>query len=308
MQSALATLKPFFKPLDAYATELQRPMPSAEGLPGLVKSMVGVMNLIRDVPKMGYNKADKYPFLQSADVAAVLQDALVKNSLVITPREIEREIVGAIIFVKYQFDVFHEGGGYILNVATMSGSARFQFKAGTYDDKSIGKAITSVCKGCMVKLFSIPSDSSVDIEDDDNLGPRRGNETDVRHDSRNDPPRDQPRNDDRPRDTGRSQDPPPRNDSAASRDPLADRENAGGGGGLEPPFENTTGQKPAQAEESPHQAEVRVFQRKLAAAQNLKDADGVWADHHELVTAMADATYDHFVHDFKSRWNETPPK
>lgn len=171
----------------------------------LVKAIVGVMKLIKEVRKAGWNKEGKYEYVMMADVMASIQDALVANELVLSQREVSRVIAQKIVFIGYQFDVHHGGGGSIINIGSHTGACRFEFKSGTTDDKAVSKAYVSAHKYFCLNLFKIPPDDHqtermTDIPeadaqgerdpDDDRRNNRRISDDRDTRDSRRDEPQD----------------------------------------------------------------------------------------------------------------------
>lgn len=193
-----------FRPLDVHATELERPYVCDGGAPKVIAAIVGVMSRVREVPKLGRNKADNYDFVRWADLSALLQDALVQEKLVVAPREIKSWIVpgrskGSVLFTTFQFDCWHAEGQYILNMATGTGACRFEFQSGTLDDKAENKTITSAQKAMLTALFKIPSDVDQDIERDVFADPETGQLTGEDARRRLGPGDPGPRGDERPR-------------------------------------------------------------------------------------------------------------
>lgn len=302
------------KPLDVFATDLMRPESGpAEHMPALFAALVHATESARSIPKLGFNKESGYPYVQSADLHAIVQESLLRAKLFISPREIpeKRRVEGTILFVHCQFDVYHADGGWIRNFGSMSGSARFRSQKGVYDDKTIGKAVTSCVKSFLIHAMKIPADSDIDIEKDmppDDSG-RNGRNEDRGRDSRsgNQAPQDREGN----RSNG-DRDPP--------RDPPREQRQTGGRQLYhdEPPFDERPANDGRQAadqgaqrgsdqrEADPVPVEVRDLVDKIKKASNLSDADDIWADHSNLLRSMLRQDYDLCADTFRQVWKEQP--
>ncbi len=144
-----------------------------EGAPKVAQAIVGVMREVEEVPKSGTNKEHKYRFVEATVLMAHVQDAMVKHKLVLSPREISRAVIGGILIMKYEFDACCEEQA-VINIGSYSAACRFQFRAGSYDDKATAKALTSALKQYSIALFKIPSDvADIERDRDDFEPPKR---------------------------------------------------------------------------------------------------------------------------------------
>lgn len=341
---ALITMEqpPVFRPLDVQATPLRRPNRSAE-INNVIVGFIEVMKSVRDVPKLGYNKSEKYEFVQWADLSALLQDALVKAGLAISQREVHRETIrsskgdGAVVIIRFQFDVYHVSGQYIEDCTEGSGACRFEFKTGTIDDKSVNKAITAGQKAMLTSLFKIPADSDIersvfvdpdgqltdegrgrtddrrderrDDRNDDRRDERRDDRREPPPDARREPPRDDrqeaPRGEERrpnpPYDPGG---PPPNWDTDA---PPFDGPPAGYGGGA--PARSAPPREEESQVERDFKKNVGSFQETLFAVPpgGVAEADRIWTENRDLIRQMSDQTYEYFRENFAKRFDRAPP-
>jgi hypothetical protein len=135
-----------------------------EGAPKVALAIVGVKRDIDKIPKSGKNLEHKYNFVEATVLTAKVQDAMMKNKLVLSPREVHRGVQGGILFMKFEFDLYCEEQA-ILNIGSYSASCRFEFRNGSRDDKASAKCLTSALKQFEIALFKIPADVD-DIERD----------------------------------------------------------------------------------------------------------------------------------------------
>lgn len=186
---------------------LMQPKISPGGAPEVIKSIIQVMKKVHEIPKLGWNAVDKYNYVRFVDLSAKLQDALALYNLVMAQRTVKKTVIGKVLFLDFQFDLYHDTGQYIINMMSLPGACRFEFKSGTTDDKSPGKAVTAGLKSAVISLFKIPAGVDGDIEREtftDNEGQLTGEDARRNHRpddrSHDDRPRDPPPRDDRPRD------------------------------------------------------------------------------------------------------------
>jgi hypothetical protein len=259
-----------------------------EGAPKVFAAIVGVMHDIPKIPKTGRNKEHRYDYVEATVLTAKIQDAMIKHRLVLSPREVARSVLGGILFVKYEFDA-HCDGEAVFNIGSITGSCRFQFRAGSYDDKAMNKTLTAALKQFEIALFKIPADVD-DIERDEDVRepPPRGNGHDTSDDMRppsappppSDFPGDMPSREAAPPDDGEF--PPP--GEPPSRDPGAPPENPGN-----------------------FQDRVRAFAERMSSAYTRDEADKLWRDEAAMLRQCSDTTYHWLADAYEGRWQIQPP-
>jgi hypothetical protein len=251
-----------------------------------------------------------------------------------------RRIVGKILFISYQMDVFHTSGAYVFNMMGGTGACRFEFASkGTTDDKSALKAMTNALKGLSTALFKIPADPDPDIERTGNdeqpdwqrrdnaqrqVGQDRGDGRAWRGDDRRDPPDNRSRdNDNRSRENDNRRDPP--DNQRREEDRPRDNERPRDAGfndpppnwdapppdNPEPPPFGPPGEPPPPAEssaEADFRRNCENLQLALKDAPDLASARNIWAQNIDLFETMNDTTYNHFLSRYRDRWQEPPPQ
>ena len=311
-----------------------RPEMSPPGAPEVIKAIVEMMKQIGDIPKLGHNKVDNYDYVRWADLSGRIHDVGAKIGLVIAPRTVGKNIKGKVLFLDFQFDVYHVSGQYIINMCSGPGACRFEFKSGTTDDKAANKAFTAGQKSLLTALFKVPSDVDQDIEREvftDPDGQLTGEDA-----RRNQPPN----RDDRPRDdrppstraydpeTGEIQDTPSRRDERPPDRPAPPHfsgppsDDYGGrpppGFDDAPPFDgepvlpppvNPPSPSPAAVARDPDdfRRNVQSLDLSLKDARSLDDADRIWKENSDLLRGMSVATFEYFRENFKTRHSENPP-
>lgn len=314
---------------------LMRPRMHPDGAPKVISAIIGVMRRIPEVPKLGRNKADNYDFVRWVDLAAKIQDAFIEQGLVMAQREVSRKIVGKVLFIEYQFDIWHTSGEYILNMTSATGACRFEFKSGTTDDKSASKAATNGVKIATTSLFKVTADADVervdwteaDEQGDNDAGP---GDRDRDRDRRRDldvPPGDRPR-DDRPRDD-RPPDDRPRDDRPRDNRPpdwgagMGEERSPPGFHSEEPPPYVPPDTGPPREGEAPTRTvnpppnspvdldfrrRVQTLKEELDRAINVEDAAKIWQEREGLIAQMSDSTYEYLREAYQQRWREAPPR
>jgi hypothetical protein len=256
-----------------------------EGAPKVLKAVNAVMRDIPNIEKTGNNKEQKYRYVEATVLTARVQDAMIKHNLVLSMREISRAVTGGILFIKFEFDAFCDDQA-ILNIGSFSGACRFQFKAGTYDDKAANKCSTTALKNYQIILFRIPADVD-DIERDDEARPPpgRGNGRDDDPDARSARDRedrgfDGPPDDERPPawEAGEVASAPPPND--------------------EPPDD---------AGPADFQDRVRGLASKLKGVYSRAEADALWQEHAAMLRQCSDTTFNWLSDAYEGRWDIKPP-
>jgi len=315
---------------DAHSQILMQPKMYPEGAPEVIKSIIQVMIKVHQIPKLGRNKVDNYDYVRFVDLAAKLQDALALYNLVMAQRTVKKAVIGKVIFLDFQFDLYHSSGQYILNMMSLPGACRFEFKSGTTDDKSPGKAITAGLKSAVISLFKIPAGVDGDIEresfvdaDGQMLNPPerpRARDDDKARDEPRDPPRDPPR--EPPRggydpETGEIRmDPPPRDNPPPRGEwggpPPGFDDAPPFGGPPEPPSAPSPPAHSGPSRTPPD--DDREFRRKVQAlsdslnnARAIAEGDRIWVENADLIRGVSDSTYDYLRNAFEQRWNQPPP-
>jgi hypothetical protein len=321
---------------DNVTLPLAQPKMHPEGAPEVIKSIIQVMIKVHEIPKLGRNKVDNYDYVRFVDLAAKLQDALALYHLVMAQRTVKKAVIGKVIFLDFQFDLYHSSGQYILNMMSLPGACRFEFKSGTTDDKSPGKAITAGLKSAVISLFKIPAGVDGDIEresfvdaEGQLLNPPdrpRGRDDDRARDEPRDAPRDPPRDPPREERTRGGYDPETGEvPMDRPRDNRAPREEWGGpppgfddappfGGPPDPPSAPPPPVHSGPPPQTPPEDDQREFRRKVQAlsdslnnARAPAEGDRIWVENADLIRGVSDSTYEYLRNAFEQRWNQPPP-
>jgi hypothetical protein len=151
------------------------PAPTAPGLVlgpkggyGIIGKLVMISEAIGAIEKTQDNKFDGYKFRGIDDVYAALQPALVKVGVVLLPRIYNHTVVEfatasgsmhnlSTVSVSYTF--FDVDDGSSLECLTMGEGA-------DRGDKSLNKALSSAMKNCAFQVFTVPTEESVDSENE----------------------------------------------------------------------------------------------------------------------------------------------
>lgn len=322
---------------------ISQPVFGENGLADLVKGMVGVMRKAKSIAKAGYNREGKYNYVYYGDLLAILQDALASEGLFISHREVNRLIYQKIMFITYEFDVYHQHGGWIRNICSHTGSCRFEFAKGGTDDKATNKCLVGAQKYALTSMFKIPPDDHhiddrIDDGDVDAQGPswdpERNRDADRRDDRRDDrrpaldgPERDR-RDDRRPALEGPPDDrrEPPRDDRRDDRGPPDDRRwpdhtedvpPLDGPPPDPPPYDDApppyggagrVNDPPSSPEDAKFRDQVAGLKKKIMDAPDENEAERIWIEHKDLMPRMVDPVYDHLYQAYLRRWGNSPPK
>ena len=269
----------------------------------VVRALTGCMAMIREIPRLGYNKDQKYDYLRYNDVAIKLQDAMIANNLFIRTRQLGKpEMSGDMVFVRIALDVMHISGQCIHDAVITSGSAKWRWAKGGIDDKVVYKCFTSARKAALLALLSIPAlDTDVERDDIEELLERRARDA-------------QGVSDERSRDNY---------GEGAGRERGSVR-SAGDPGGRGDQRETYSSREPASAGDNRARANpdegrqtrveltdadiVRTMKTGIRDARDLESADAVWLAHAKFVTTCDDATYHHLAGFFADIWKSDPPK
>lgn len=286
-----------------------KPVFSEAGVDQVLTAMLNIMGEVREIPKLGFNKHDKYEYMRWNDVAIRLQDAQLANNIVITQRELpdKRAIVHGVLYITCAFDVWHASGQFVINMHIASGSCRALFQRGTADDKAAFKATTSCTKAGMTSMFRIPAlDGDVERDNIDDILERR---------------RDNREQGGRARDRGREPDdygagegetrrqdrrPPPDDEWGGPPPPAAPFE----GDQVEygPPSGNPPAGDASRGPTRSAEDEARALIAKIRNARTSDEADTGWRDHWEFTQKCSDATYEHIAGIFRDKWKVDPPR
>lgn len=268
------------------------PQIGVQASPRVVAAIIGVMKRITEIRKEGWNDDGKYSYVYYGDVLAKVQDALVAEELVISPREMNRTIVGKTLFIKYEFDAYHSSGQAILGISSHTGACRFEFRSGSTDDKSANKCLTSGMKYGLLALFKIPPEDhhSERFSDGDadgqgkNFDPERPPGTTTREEAPSRPRADDGWPGPRP---GESAPPPGPEDEARTA--------------------SSAEAPPSEAGEIDFREDCQRFSKKLKNARDIHEAEDFWEADSALIHRMPDPTYDYFRSMFKSQFGDFPP-
>ncbi len=277
----------------------------------VVVGILGVMKRIKDVRKEGYNKEGKYGFVANSDLTPLLQDALVAEKITIGQREVSRAVISKILFIGYQFDIWHQDGGIIFNIGSHTGACRFEFKSGSTDDKSANKCFVAAAKYFALQQFKIaPDDNNADRVDADADGiedePARGNSREVEQERSPLPPYIAESRRDGPIDYGPPPEPPPYDGppddyvAVNDRPPLDDEPVPFGTGPVSPP--------PSSPTEAGFRERIMTFKKFIIEiAQSEDEAHDHWRANADLLRQCADTTYDFLRVSYEKRWGIYPP-
>jgi hypothetical protein len=111
------------------------------------------------VEKKGENTFHHYRYARIEEIMGAVNAALSKHGIIVFQSECERGFLdkGAVVYVTYEFTIWHSSGQVWPKVERSTGQSRTRDSKGGYDDKSILKCHTQARKAFLMSTFQIPT-------------------------------------------------------------------------------------------------------------------------------------------------------